>query len=102
MTSNANMILFIIKLVLGGIATFFAILLWAKTRDLAWMFAVIGTIVQYCAIVYNLLCAVGIIPPNFLPLFGIPLFTLIFTVLVPLFFIVAFILMFIRSDKYEI
>lgn len=101
MAANSQMILFIIKLILGGIASFFAILLWAKNRDGAWMFVVAGTILQYCAIVYNLLCAVGIIPVDFLQIFGIPLFTLIFTVVTPVFFIVAFILMIIRKDKYE-
>ncbi len=97
---DSTVILYIIKLIFGSFASFFAILLWARTRNLPWMFIFLGTIFQYGSIVYNLLVFLGIIPELFSFLFGIPLFTLIFTVLPPIFFVIAFILLLMRSDKY--
>ena len=97
---DSTVILFIIKLCLGAFASFFAILLWAKTRNLPWAFIFLGTIIQYCAIVYDVLLSLDIIPVVFFPVLGIPVFTLIFTILPALFFIVGFIIMFVRSDRY--
>ena len=37
---NPQLLLFIIKLVLGGIAAFLAIFVMSKTRDASWMFLV--------------------------------------------------------------
>ena len=38
-------------LVMGAFATFAAILLWSKTRDMAWTFLIIAAIVSYADIV---------------------------------------------------
>ncbi len=40
-------------LVLGAFATFCAILLWSRTRDMAWTFVIIGAIVSYADIVLH-------------------------------------------------
>ena len=52
---EAEILIMIIKLVLGGIAAFLAILVWSKTRDGAWFFLVSGTILGYCGIVFDML-----------------------------------------------
>lgn len=95
--NESVIILYIIKLVLYGIAAFLAIALWSKTRDGAWMCIVSGTIVIYAGVVYSMLEDFGIIPSNYYPVFGIPLFSLVFVVLPVLFFIIAFILMLSRN-----
>ncbi|MGP1588099.1 MAG: hypothetical protein ACTTHG_07150 [Treponemataceae bacterium] len=99
MITETSIILFIIKLVLWGFAAIFAILLWAKTRDLSWMFIVAGTVFQYCAIVYDLLYAFGIIPQKFFLIFEIPFFSLFFTVLTPVFYFIAFVLAMKKNKK---
>ncbi|MDR2477403.1 MAG: hypothetical protein LBD18_06435 [Treponema sp.] len=48
------------RLVLGALAAFFAIMLWSKTRDMAWMLVVIGTIAAYIGIVYSIMEMAGI------------------------------------------
>lgn len=70
----------IIKLILGGIAAFLAIIVWNKTRDSSWMAIVGGIIISYAQTVYNLLIHLGILSVDRLAVFGIPLTSLIFTV----------------------
>ena len=77
---NSEIILYIIKLVLGGITAFLAVSLWSKT------------------IVYQMLLDFGLLVFDKLVIFGIPIFTLIFTILPSLLFIIAFILMICKKD----
>ncbi len=95
--TQANLILYIIKLVLGGISAFFAIVLWSRTRDAAWMSMVAGTVINYTGTVYDMLIDFGVVFTTDIELFSIPLTTLLFTVVPPLFFIIAFILMIHRT-----
>ncbi|MDR2109841.1 MAG: hypothetical protein LBP32_00885 [Spirochaetaceae bacterium] len=48
------------RLFLGAAASFFAIMLWSKTRDVAWMLMVIGTIAAYIEIIYSILRLFGV------------------------------------------
>ena len=68
---TADLVMVVVKLSVGAIATFLAILLWANTRDTAWMLMVIGVVVEYAKIMYTTFEAFGILPiaPA---LFGIP------------------------------
>ena len=59
-------------LVLGAFATFCAILLWSRTRDLAWTFVIIGAIVSYADIVLSTLRAFGILGEELLRYRGVP------------------------------
>ena len=93
---DPEIIFSIIKLVLGGLVAFFAILLMSKTRDAAWMTIVAGFLLSYISLVYELLCHLGILTPSHLALFGIPLTSLLSVVLPSLCFIIAFIIMFFR------
>jgi hypothetical protein len=95
--TDAALTLYIIKLVLGGIAAFFAIMLWSKTRDAAWMSLVVGVVTSYAGIVYNMLIDLGIVLNGGPLVAGIPLATLLFTCVPTLFYILAFILMLIRN-----
>ncbi|MBP5174451.1 MAG: hypothetical protein ILP07_00870 [Treponema sp.] len=99
--TQADLILYIIKLVLGGITAFFAIILWSRTRDAAWMSMVAGTIIRYTGTVYDMLIDFGVVFTTDIELFSIPLTTLLFTVVPSLFFILAFILMIHRTRSVE-
>jgi hypothetical protein len=61
------------RLLFGAFATFCAILLWAKTRDMAWTFVIIGTIVSYAGIVYANLLRFGILEADLFTYAGLPL-----------------------------
>lgn len=91
--TDSIMLLYAIKLVLGGFAVFFALVLWSKTRDFAWMSLVAGVIISYSGIVYELLCSLGIIQPLAYSLWGIPVLTFVFALFPSLFFIFSFIIM---------
>jgi hypothetical protein len=57
---DAQTLQMIISIVTGAFATFFAIMLWPRTRDLAWMLVIIGTVVHYGAIIFQALEVFGI------------------------------------------
>jgi len=59
-------------LVLGAFATFCAILLWSRTRDMAWTFIIIGVIVGYADIVLATLRSFGILSEDLLRYRGVP------------------------------
>lgn len=94
---NPEILLFIIKLILGGIVAFLAIMLMSKTRDAAWMAMVGGFLFSYVLLVYELLLNLGVLTTSHLCLFGIPISTLILTVLPSICFIIGFILMIIKK-----
>lgn len=92
-----EVIFYIIKLVLSGVAAFLAIMLWSRTRDAAWMSLVAGAVTGYAGIVYELLQKIGIAGASGLSVAGIPLASLLFAVIPSLFYIFAFILMIFRT-----
>lgn len=94
---QVNLLLLIIKLVAGGVAAFFAIMLWSRTRDAAWTCLASGVVTLYAGIVYDMLVQVGVIAANRFTVAGVPIVALIFAVLPSCFFIVAFIVMIRRS-----
>jgi hypothetical protein len=59
-------------LVLGAFATFAAILLWSRTRDMAWTFLIIGAIVSYADIVFSTLRGFGVLSEDLLRYHGYP------------------------------
>lgn len=95
--TQSQMILYVIKLVLGGAWAFCAILLWSKTKDSAWMCLVAGSVCRYAGLVYEMFVTLGVVIPESLTVAGIPFSTLVFTAIPDIFFIVAFILMLVRS-----
>jgi hypothetical protein len=64
------------RLLFGAFATFCAILLWARSRDMAWTFVIVGTILSYAGIVYTNLLRFGILEKDIFTLSGIPLVTM--------------------------
>jgi hypothetical protein len=92
---NTREIIFVFcRLFFGAVAAFFGIMLWSRTRDIAWMLTAGGVITAYGESLYNVLRALGIsiLPPAVAPplaavLSGIPV----------LFFIAALFVMVLRS-----
>jgi hypothetical protein len=87
------------RLVLGALASFFAIMLWSKIRDAAWMLMVIGAIAAYAETVYSILEMFGIAGTAAISIGSIPLASLVFPNLPTLFFLAAFVIMVIRKYR---
>ena len=88
-----KILLFIIKLVAGGIVAFLAILLMSKKRSAGWAFMVSGFLFSYASLVYELLIELGVLTATKYGLWGIPVSTLICAALPSVCFIIAFIIM---------
>ena len=89
---NPQILLFIIKLVLGGIAAFLAIFVMSKTRDASWMFLVAGFLFAYAALVVDLMTELGIFAVDFVLIAGMPLVSLLSAIIPSVMFITAFII----------
>jgi hypothetical protein len=87
------------RLFLGALAAFFAIILWSKTRDVAWMLMVIGTIAAYAEIVYSILNIFGITGGDLVSIGSVPLASIILPNLPAVFFTAAFVVMVIRKFR---
>ncbi len=74
----------LIRLFMGALATFFAILLWSKTRDTAWVLISIGTIIFYIDIIFSTLNKFGILDNEDFKVFGIYGFDIIKLILINL------------------
>jgi hypothetical protein len=85
-----ELVLFAVKLALGGFATFLAIFLWSKLVDAAWMSLTGGAVTCYTGIVYDILRTIGVVE-------AAPFATLALTVVPFIFYIVAFVLMIVRT-----
>ena len=99
--TETEIIFFIIKLVLGGIIAFLAIMLWSRTRDYSWMFLVLAAVTGYSAIVFELLLKLGFVSSREIILLGnrIPLVQLVLAIVPILFVIIAFVLMLIKTRR---
>jgi hypothetical protein len=60
-------------LLFGAFATFSAIYLWSRTRDMAWTLVIIGAIVSYTDIVFATLESFGILEATLFVYNGIPI-----------------------------
>jgi hypothetical protein len=85
------------RLVLGALSSFFAIRLWSKTRDVAWMLMVIGTIAAYIETVYSILDMFGITRGDTFVIGSIPVAAIVLPSLRTAFFIIAFLIMVVRK-----
>ncbi len=92
-----EIIIYCIKLVAGGFAAFFAIMLWSKSRDAAWMSLVASVITSYAGTVFFMLRDLGVIAVNGISVFGVPVVTLAFEIVPSFFLILALFLMLKQS-----
>jgi hypothetical protein len=85
------------RLVLGTVAAFLAIVLWSKSRDAAWMFMVLGTLVSYLEVIYSIMLLFGVSAPHPFYLGSVSIAALALECLPWLFYITAFAIMAIRK-----
>ena len=95
---TGQLVYIISRLSLGAVAAFFAILLWSKTRDAAWMLIVIGAIAAYVETVYSILELFGIRSGSLL-IGSMPLVSIVLPCLPMVFFISAFAVMVARKYR---
>ena len=50
---HSELILYIVKLILGGMAAFSAILLWNRTGESSWMCIIAGMVISYAGTVLS-------------------------------------------------
>lgn len=97
---DAGQLIFVYsRLILGAVAAFLAIMLWSKTRDIAWMLIAIGAITAYIEIVCSTPEIVGFAAEHALIGF-LPLAAMLLTVLRMVFFIGAFLIMIMRQYRH--
>jgi hypothetical protein len=89
------------RLLLGAAACFFAIMLWARTRDLAWMLVVGGTLAAYGETIYSIMRLLGIAGTGDLSLGSLPLASIALPCLPTGFFIAAFLVMVVRKYRFR-
>ncbi len=87
------------RLVLGALACFFAILLWSKTRDIAWMLMVVGSIAAYAETVYAIMARFGISESIGLSIGSVPIASIVLPNLPTLSYIAAFLIMVVRKSR---
>ncbi|GMO60774.1 MAG: hypothetical protein Ta2G_20580 [Termitinemataceae bacterium] len=94
--NTASLVFVILKLVFGAFLAFLAIMVWAKTRDPAWILMVLGTIFAYIEIVYSILAIFGITKELNLLVGNVPAFDIILYCVSAAFYILAFTVMLVR------
>ena len=94
---TGSIVYLVSRLLVVAVAAFLAIILWSRTRDLAWMLMVIGTVASYADILFDLLVKFGLLDEAGFSPFGIPLGRILFSNLPYLFFSAAFIVMILRK-----
>ena len=54
-------IIILVRLISSGVATFFAILLWSRTRETAWLLAVIAVVISFAEVVFTTMEFFGLV-----------------------------------------
>lgn len=85
-----------VRFIVMATASFLAIIVWSRIRDVSWMLIVIGIIAGYADILYSLLVEFGFLPDLSQSAGGVGLLGFVFPNLPWLFFSVAFITMIAR------
>jgi len=103
---SLQVVYMVIRLTLVTLASFFALMLWSRARDIAWMLLVIAAIAAYVETVYRILSGFGISGASllsFLPFTGIvailPVVSMIVPQLPTVFFTLALVVIVVRKSR---
>jgi hypothetical protein len=95
-----SLVYYLVRVGLGALGGFCAILFWPRNRDAAWVFVILGTLVLYLSLVFELLVKLRLLAPGDFVVFGFNVFEIVALVLSAapfLFFAVAFLIMLARK-----
>ena len=95
---NPDILFSITRLSLSALITILAISLMAKRREFAWGMIVIGLLISFAILVYDLTVSLGIAPVITYKLFNIPIYELGKIVLPAFFFILGLLIMKAKND----
>lgn len=87
----------LIRLSLGALATFFAIIVWSRTRNPSWILIVVGILLYYVNIVFETLEKFGIISDRIFYIGNLPVIKTLIVNLPILFFIIGLIVFIARK-----
>ena len=87
------------RLILGAIVSFLAIMLWSRTRDVAWMLVIIGIIAAYVDTIYVIMSLFGIVNEGNFAIGSMPLMLILLSSLPAMFFIAALSVMVVRKYR---
>lgn len=59
---SAGIAVLSVRFIIMAVTSFFAIIVWSRIRDIAWMLIVVGIIAGYGDILYSLLVEFGFVP----------------------------------------
>ncbi len=96
--SNGTYVLITLKIALGVITSFLAILAWQKARRMSSLFFIIGVLTLYTQIIYNALISFGIINIYETALYGIKIGSIV-TELIPLTAFMISLILFLIENK---
>ena len=96
---SGQLIYILSRLILGGLASFLAILLWARTRDTAWMLMVMGIIATYGETIYTIVNLFAGGRGNILASGTMSILSIMLSIFPMLFFIAAFAVMVRRKYR---
>jgi hypothetical protein len=87
---NGVVILIAARLFFSALATVFAIVIWSKTRDSAWVLMILGVVSGYAENIYFVLAMLGITESLPLAIDTVPVVAILLSCLPSIFFIAAF------------
>jgi hypothetical protein len=90
---STDLLALAVRFVVMAFATFLAIIVWSRVRDVPWMLIVVGILAGYADILYSLLVEFGLLPDPSLSIRGAGILVFIFPNLPWVFFSIAFLVM---------
>lgn len=90
----------IIKLGIGFPASFLAVWVWGKTRDIAWIMVLLGALVLYFGHIFQVLERVGILSYDQWLGEGLSLIEILFSLVPFLFFAMGFLFFLLKNRRY--
>jgi hypothetical protein len=90
---STDIIALAVRFVVMAVATFLAIIVWSRVREVSWMLIVVGILAGYADILYSLLVEFGLLPDPSHSIGGAGMLVFIFPNLPWILFSIAFMVM---------
>ena len=96
---SGQLVYILSRLILGGLASFLAIMLWSRTRDTAWMLVIMGIIATYGETIYTIVNLFGAYSGTTLSIGHVSVLGIFLSSFPMIFFIAAFAVMVARKYR---